>query len=160
MKKVWGRLALIKYPRTAMKKFIIAVLLLLTSVSRVIAQEEDGKKYEKIRAIKVTYITEKVHMSAEQSAKFWPVYDAYQNERRDARRESVQQYLSAHPGATKEQARASLEGNLDYQGAELELKKKYKDRLLQIISAQQLDQLYQAERQFKVDLMKQLKDNN
>ena len=141
-----------------MKKYLITALLIITSLSHVIAQEEDNKKYEKIKAIKVGFITDHVHMTGDQSAKFWPIYDAYQNERRAIRRESMQKYMSSHPGATRDQARAGLEGDLDFQSRELDLKKKYKDRLLQVISAKQLDELYQAERDFKKVLVDQLRD--
>ena len=143
-----------------MKKYLITAIVVLLSFARVFAQEEDGKRYEKIRAIRVTYITEHVNMTEEQSAKFWPIYNAYQDEHRANRRGYIQQYMGSHAGATKDQARASLEGNLDYQGKELELKRKYKDRLLQVISAAQLDKLYQAERDFKKVLIEQSRSNN
>ena len=140
-----------------MKKYLITALFIIACFSRVVAQDEEGGRFEKIRAIRVTFITEHVHMTSEQAAKFWPVYDAFQNERRAVRRDNITKFLSTHPGATRDQARASLDGNLEFQSQELELKKKYKDRLLQIISQQQLDQLYQAERDFKISLLGRLK---
>lgn len=143
------------------RKYFIAILLLLTSFTAVFAQDEaNGKKWEKIRAIKVGFITDRLHMNSEQSGKFWPVYDAYQEERRTVRRATMDKYQSAHPGSTRDQARAVLEGDLDYQAKELELKRKYKDRLLQVISAQQLNQLYEAEREFRKLLVEQLKSGD
>ncbi len=142
-----------------MKQFFIALLLLATSCTAAFAQDDDGQNWEKIKAIKVGYITDHVHLTSEQSAKFWPVYDGYQQERRNKRKEIMGTYMSAHPGATKSQARAQLDADLDYQAAELELKRKYKDRLLQVISAQQLTQLYEAERDFRKMLLDQLRNS-
>lgn len=141
------------------RKYFIAFLLLLSTFASAIAQDEgNSEKMEKIRAIKVGFITDRLHLNSDQSAKFWPVYDAYQQERRTMRRATLDKYQAAHQGATRDQARASLEGDLDYQAKELELKRKYKDRLLQVISSQQLNQLYEAEREFKKLLVDQLKN--
>ena len=143
-----------------MKQYFIAILLLLSSVSAVFAQDEDSKNWEKIKAIKVGFITDKVHLTSEQSTKFWPVYDGYQAERRNIRKELITKYMSGHPDATKSQARAYLDADLDYQERELDLKRKYKDRLLQVISQQQLTQLYEAEREFRKLLLDQLRNGS
>lgn len=142
-----------------MKHILVALLLMLASCTAAFAQEGDDQNWEKIRAIKVGYITEHVHLSDDQAAKFWPVYDGYQQERRSKRREIMQKYMATHAGATKSQARAQLDGDLDYQANELELKRKYKDRLLQIISPQQLTRLYEAERDFRKMLLDQLRSS-
>lgn len=140
-----------------MKKILIALLFIITSAATAFAQEDNGQNWEKIKAIKVGYINDHVHLTAEQSSKFWPVYDGYQQERRNKRHELMDRFMAKHPGTTKNQARAQLDGDLDYQAAELELKRKYKDRLLQIISPQQLNQLYEAERDFRKMLLDQIR---
>lgn len=140
------------------KKFIIALLVSFASFTSVWAQEEDPAKWDKIRAIKIDFINERMHFSGDQSAKFWPIYQSYQNELRTVRRGYIDAYMKSHPGVPRDEGRASLEGNLEFQSKELELKKKYKDRLLQVISPQQLDQLYIAEREFKKTLVNLLKD--
>ncbi len=140
-----------------MKQYLIAFLLLITSCTAAFAQDDDGKNWEKIKAIKVGYITEHVHLTTEQSGKFWPVYDGYQQERRNMRHSVLEKYMSAHAGSSKNQAHAALDADLDYQAKELDLKRKYKDRLLQVISEQQLNQLYEAERDFRKMLLDQLR---
>ena len=140
------------------KKFIIAFLVSIVSLTSVWAQEEDPAKWDRIRAIKVDFINERMHFSGDQSAKFWPIYQSYQSELRTVRRGYIDAYMKAHAGAPRDEGRASLEGNLEFQSKELELKKKYKDRLLQVISPQQLDQLYIVEREFKRTLLQQLKN--
>lgn len=140
-----------------MKQLFTALFLLLTSCTTAFAQDDDGQNWEKIKAIKVGYITDHVHLTSEQSARFWPVYDGYQQERRSKRHQLMDKYMAAHPGATKSQARAQLDGDLDYQQSELELKRQYQDRFLQIISQQQLTQLYEAEREFRKMLLDQLR---
>jgi Spy/CpxP family protein refolding chaperone len=143
------------------RKYFIAFILLLASFSAVRAQDGgDAKKWEKIRTIKIGFITDRLHLSSEQSAKFWPVYDIYQQERRNIRHSLMEKYMAANKGATKDQARAFLDSSLEYQEKELELKRKHKDRLLQVISAQQIIQLYEAERDFRKLLVEQLQSGN
>lgn len=142
-----------------MKHFFIAFLLLITSCTAAFAQDDDGKNWEKIKAIKVSYITEHVHLTSEQSTRFWPVYNGYQQDRRSMRKDFMDKFLSANAGATRSQARAALDADLDYQAKELDLKRRYKDRLLQVISEQQLNQLYEAERDFKKILLDQLRSS-
>lgn len=142
------------------RKYIIAILLILASVGRLWAQQGSGdpKRWEKIRAIKVGFINDRLHFTDDQSGKFWAVYGQYEKDRRAVRRGFYQKYKSANPSANPAQARTFVEDNLEYQEQELSLKRKYKDQLLQVISAQQLAQLYEAERDFNKLLLEQLKN--
>ena len=74
-------------------------------------------------AIKVGYITDKVHLTSEQATKFWPVYNRYEEEMRDTRRS----FMQKHAGSQNRDARRSdadnIDDNLDYQEAELNIRK-------------------------------------
>ncbi|MCF7568574.1 sensor of ECF-type sigma factor [Sabulilitoribacter arenilitoris] len=59
-----------------MKK-ILFILILLVSVNA-IAQR--GGKREKIKALKVAFITDKLNLTAKESQKFWPIYNAFEEE--------------------------------------------------------------------------------
>ena len=118
-----------------------------------------GERMERIHAIKVGYLTDRLHLTSDQSAKFWPVYNQYEDEQRATRRNFFQKYQNSNNGGGNEQeSRQFIEDNLDYQAEELALKRKYKDQLLKIISAQQLASLYEAERDFKKLLLQQLRN--
>ena len=45
------------------------------------AQAQPGKRMERIHAIKVAYLTDKLQLTSEQSEKFWPIYNRYEEER-------------------------------------------------------------------------------
>lgn len=59
-----------------MKIKYILPLLMLFSVA-VFAQGNKGKR-EQIKALKVSYITAQLDLGSEQAAKFWPVYNEYE----------------------------------------------------------------------------------
>lgn len=130
-----------------MKQLINIIVLIVLSCTTLLAQPK-GERFEKIHAIKVAYITDKINLTPEQAERFWPVYNRYGDEMRAVRR------------AYKEQqgnAMRSIDEDIEAQEKILNLRKKYKDEFLKVISAQQLSQLYDAEREFKKMLIQQLK---
>ncbi len=135
-----------------MKKLLSIIMLLLIHTT-MWAQKE---RFEQIRALKVSFITERLNLTPEQAELFWPEYNKYQAELKEIRKGFSAKYKEQHTHATREQAREFIEANLDYQAQALELKKKYKDRLLKTITPQQLAQLYDAERDFRKMLIEQL----
>ena len=138
-----------------MKHLLFSALLLFTLSSPAFAQEGNG---EKVRALRVSYLTERLNLSSDQAARFWPVYNQYDEERRAVRRSIRQNIQRQNPNLPKEESRKIIESDLEYRTKDLELKKKYKDRLLQVISPQQLATLYQAEQDFKKILLEKLRD--
>jgi hypothetical protein len=91
-----------------------------------------------------------------QAASFWPVYDDYEGEMRSVRQSFRQKYRG---GSTENDAAANrfIDDNLDFQEQILAINRKYKDRMLKVISPQQLATLYEAERDFRKLLLQQLR---
>lgn len=139
-----------------MKRFGQIILLIVFAVNTAIAQPDD-ERFERIRAIKVSYITDKIHLTSEQAARFWPVYNRYDDELRTERRRIKQQVMK-EKNVSEDDARKYIHDNIAYQEKKLELKKKYKNELLKVITPQQLAELYQAEQGFKQILIQQLGD--
>lgn len=131
--------------------YIILVLLMAFS-----AQAQPGKRMERIHAIKVAYLTDKLQLTSEQSEKFWPIYNRYEEERfaigRKYRKEAIGE------GKTPEEAMRSIDDDIEMQEKMLELRKKYKEEFLKVISPKQLATLVESEREFKKLLLQQLKE--
>ena len=151
-----------------MKKFITATLLFLFAALYGFSQDkplrgrghDDGQhRFERIHAIKVAYITDKLHFTSEQSAQFWPVYDKYEQEVRRTRREFFDKYKDQHSDDDNT-SKQFVDDDLDYQQDILNIKRRYKDDFLKIISSQQLADLYKAEREFKMLLLKELNERH
>lgn len=111
---------------------------------------------ERIHAIKVAYITDKLHFTPEQSASFWPIYNQYEKEIRDIRHAYIDKYLQDNPATDDRTARQQIDANLDYQQEVLNIKRKYNDEFLKVITPQQVAELYKAEREFKQMLIRRL----
>jgi hypothetical protein len=146
----------LQYRKTMKQKGYLLLLLLAFACNVVAAQPRE--KYERIHAIKVGYLTDKLHLTSDQAAKFWPVYNQYEDEQRGLRQKFLMGNKDKQQGMNREDAMKFVEDNLDFQEAELKLKRKYKEELLKTITAQQLAELYQSERDFKKMLIQQLRD--
>lgn len=68
----------------------LAVLLifLFTSGFKTFAQE--GDKHERIKALKVSFLTEKLELSSAEAEKFWPIYNTYDSQIHDLRHQEKQ----------------------------------------------------------------------
>ena len=133
-----------------MKRYLILLLLLLNfSIASVYAQNTSDAK---IRAIKISLITDKMRLSSEQATRFWPVYNQYENEMRVIWKASGA--LRTQSGMTAEEI---IDERQKLDERKLAIKAKYKNEFLNIVSATQLNNMYMAEAEFKDLLLKQLK---
>ena len=70
-------------------KSINVFLLALFSLSsiNIMAQGEDLERREKMESLKIAHITNELSLSPEESEKFWPIYNKYDDARRQLKEE-------------------------------------------------------------------------
>lgn len=118
------------------RAYILSFILVLATAFSSTAQPHG----DRVRALRIAYITDKIHLSSQQSEQFWPLYNRYQDEIRAIRRDD------------------RIEDDIAMSEAILDVKKKYKVEFLKVISQEQLTALYKAEREFKAMLIKRLEE--
>lgn len=148
-----------------MKKIlIIGIYILSASVS--FAQDQPGEDptavqdpqvQEKIKSLRIAYISDKLGLTPEQAEKFWPVYRGFSDERKAMREDfskSRKEFNAQNPSPNvqEEQVRRGLE----LKQRELDLEKDYSGRLMKIITAQQMLNLRKAEGDFQRMVMQQV----
>ena len=141
-----------------MKKLFGILFIVLTTTSAGWAQPGmPRERMERIHAAKMAYITDRLRLSSEQSGNFIPLYNEYERELRGIRQSFFKKYKGTKPDeADDATSRQFVDDDLDYQQQVIELKRRYNDRFLKVISPQQLSDLYKAEREFRQILMKRL----
>jgi hypothetical protein len=113
---------------------------------------------QRIHAAKMAYITDRLKLSVEQSTGFIPVYNDYEQEGRQIRRKYMGKYKDVDvEHADDATSLKYIDDNLEYQQQVLDLKRRYNDKFLKTISAQQLAELNVAEREFRQLLLQRLK---
>ena len=136
-----------------MKRLILLLSMLLFAMQ---LQAQAVERAQRVEAIKVGYITQRLHLSEEQAKNFWPVYNSYEDELRAARKAFVQKHPEAKRTDTTAKSAQYIDDQLALQQQVVDIRKKYKDRLLKVITADQLATLYEAERDFRALLVDQL----
>lgn len=149
-----------------MKKIFIIVLYIL-SASFAFGQDQtevdpamqtqDPKVQEKIKNLRIAYISDKLGLTPEQAEKFWPVYRGFSDERKQLRMDfakSRREVNAQHPTPQDQERLVKL--GLELKQKELDLEKDYSGRLMKIITAQQMLNLRKAEGDFQRMILQQV----
>lgn len=112
-------------------------------------QQNRKEKKEQINAARVGYITQQIHLTEEQSTKFWPIYNEYSEKRRSIKKELKKSLKDKDlANIQEEDAKKLLDNIKSLKDQERLLNEEYEPKLLQVISYKQLVQLIKAEREF------------
>lgn len=140
-----------------MKNILILVGLLIYT-STLLSQDRD---HDKIKALKVGYITEQVGLTPEEAQEFWPIYNDY-DKKRSAFREK-EYNLIKNNGSDIDKLTEKEAFNLVIGLKELELTKddaeqRYINDLQKTLSSKKILKLYRAEKDFRKQLLHRLRD--
>lgn len=146
-----------------MKKIIIFGLILLSAWATAAQDQTDPQitqdpgVQEKIKNLRIAYISEKLGLTPDQAEKFWPVYREFSDKRKDIRQEFVEARKSIkHDNIDPAKQEELVKLGLALKQRELDLEKTYSDRLLKVISAQQILNLRKAEGDFQRIILEQI----
>jgi len=139
-----------------MKNILIIILTSLTISA--FAQQ----RRENIESLRVAHITKEVALTPAEAQKFWPIYNQYQGELENLRRERKNTIAQAKQNRANlsDQDYANLVDNeMNFKSKELEIDKKYNQKFKEVLPIEKVAKLYKAQESFKRELVRQLKDN-
>lgn len=136
--------------------FIILVPLTLQAQDEdVIAQ--DPKARERIEAARIGLISERLGLTPEQAERFWPIYREFNQKRSEMIGEFRQAQRQVGPDNTDpERQKELVDLGLKIKQRELDLEKDYSGRMMKVITAQQVLNLRNAEKEFQRIILNQL----
>ena len=140
-----------------MKKLILIVSLLILGISTQAQRPEGGPKGDRIKTIKIGMITQELKLTESQAEKFWPIYNAYSDDRNEIFRD-IRQLSRNNQSLNNNEALKRQDEILDLRQEEINLTKKYRDSFLKVISPQQYGKLMETERKFNQMLLEKLKE--
>jgi hypothetical protein len=123
-----------------MKKFILILTLFIGAYQCGKAQEDDSKKAEKLQALKIAFITQKLELTSDEAQKFWPVYSQYEND--------MKQLLLNKRNADVIESDEGL----------LNIRKKYRPEFIKVIGQPRMNKLFNAEKEFRGVLLRHLQN--
>lgn len=139
-----------------MKKIFLITFLLVSST--ILAQNKDR---EKIKALKVSFITEKLDLTKKEAQEFWPIYNEFEKSMSEVRyremrsiRSDVRKDLS---NMTDAQAKELIKRYDSAENKSHNLKIEFSNKLQKVISSKKIILLKIAEDDFKRKMFEELK---
>lgn len=137
-----------------MKK-ILLIFILTLSVS---AFSQDKDRYERIKALKIAFITERLELTESEAQKFWPIYNDFEAENQKLRRETIGKFRKADFDSMNEQeAKKHLEEMMKTEAKKHQLKQQFVNDLLNVLPAKKIILLKATEDSFNRRMMEQFK---
>lgn len=135
-----------------MKNFLFIVFFLFTSFY--MGAQDRSEHREKIKALKTAYITEGLNLTAKEAQQFWPIYNEFDEKRRNLyRRERAE--VQNIECMSEEKAESQLDEYVEIEREDYLLKKKYYNDLKKIFTAQRIMQLKKVEDEFNQKMMRE-----
>ncbi len=138
------------------------MLLVLISGTGLQAQVRSAGRSDNLQQQKTAFFNEKLQLTPVESAKFWPVYNDYQN-RRDKitkDRNTLLQYYEANKvNMSETEAREIIEKYIVFQQEETRLLESYTAKFREFLPAKKVMRIFIVELEFKKWLLENLRQN-
>ena len=147
--------------KTIKKLSLLVLAVLMTSL--VFGQPKHGKRpsKEKVQAMKIAYITDKLDLNSEEAQQFWPIYNEYDSKAEATRR--AMRKMHKKDVSIDEMTDAEVEKMINTIDAlrqkDLDIHKEYHAKFKAVLSIKKVAKLYKADQDFKRDLLKKIRDH-
>jgi len=140
---------------------ILIAVALLSTIAFGQKHQQQGKRptKEKIKALKIAHITNKLDLSSEEAQKFWPIYNKFEAKmegfHKERRMESEKHKIEGK--LSDKELEVLVDNHLVMEQKELDVKKTYHTKFKAILPIQKIAKLYRAESSFKRNLLKKMR---
>lgn len=139
-------------------KLTIVVLFLFTLTF----SQGFKEKKEKIKAIKVAYITEQLKLTTDEAQKFWPIYNTFDDKQFEIRHNKMRKIINQFENeeidnVSEKEAQELISQIEDYEEEMHNLKKKFIKDMLKVLPAKKVIKLKKVEEEFNRKLLKQFR---
>jgi hypothetical protein len=147
------------YKIELMKKGVtVLLILLLFPVIRVSAQNQN---FERLNAYKIGFFTKRLNLTSQEAEKFWPVYNEYQKQKNSIQLEKVTLIRNFNQNeSTLSDLQLTETGDklVACIVQESSLAVTFHKKLKEVLPPAKVIRFYQAENQYKAQLLKELQD--
>jgi hypothetical protein len=143
-----------------MKKGLLILIIVLAFP--LIPLHAQNPNLEKFSAYKVGFFTKKMNLSSEEAEKFWPVYNDYQKQKNLIMREKImiiRDFNQNESILSEGQLTEMGDRLIKYISDESSLAIAFHKKIREILPPAKVIKYYQAENQYKIQLLKELQEN-
>jgi hypothetical protein len=138
-----------------MKNTLLAFALLICGCLPLCAQQT-GEAQNRIRSIRIAYISDYLKLTPEESQKFWPVYNQYEAEQKKLR----QKYRAEQDinGLSDQEVERSLLDGFELEEQMIKIKRDYFQKFKAVIPVRKIYLLTRAEKEFTKELLRRMQE--
>ncbi len=134
------------------------IAMALASIIQLSAQGRAGEGMQRVQAMKVAFITQRMNLTPEEAEKFWPLQNEFEAEQRKIRTQyRPGNNLSTLSDAAIEEAILNL---FEMEEQITRLKRNYFNRFKRVVPVRKLAIYYRAETDFNKRLLQSLQQTN
>jgi len=144
------------YKYEVMKRTVVLIFILILSLPRIQAQNPNQ---ERLDAYKIAFFTKRLNLTPREAEVFWPVYNEYQAKKNQIQQERVQlnrKFVQEAATMSDEQLTAAGDKLIELGVLEAELSVAFHQKLKGILPPIKILKLYQAENQYRQQLLIEL----
>lgn len=143
-----------------MKKITLLLFICLFAAN-VFGQQ--GHRGEKVKALKIAFITEQLDLSSEEASQFWPIYNKYEEKindiRKKERKEIIQVLRNNFETITDAEANKLIDKSISFREQQRTFETQMINELRVAISPKKVIQLKRVEDAFKRKLLERFKEH-
>jgi hypothetical protein len=148
------------YKSWQMKRaLIIFVVMMSVPLIRLNGQNPN---LEKFSAYKIGFFTKKMNLNSQEAEKFWPVYNDYQKQKNLIQRDKImliRDFNQNESVLTDNQMTEMGDKLIKYLSDESSLAVAFHKKIKELLPPAKVIRYYQAENQYKIQLLKELQEN-
>ena len=139
-----------------MKKIFTLILVLI--IANFSFGQGFKEKKEKIKALKVAFITEKLNLTTEEAQKFWPIYNAFDEKQFEIRHNKKRESLEGIDNLSEKEAQSLIAEMQSHEEEMYQLKKKFIADLQKVLPAKKIILLKKTEDEFNRKLLREFRE--
>jgi hypothetical protein len=147
------------------KKYImrkVLYMIIAVSVMPYVSLKAQNPNLEKFSAYKIGFFTKKMNLTSQEAEKFWPVYNEYQKQKNQIQRDKIvliRDFNQNESSLSDSQLTVMGDKLIRDLSDESSLAIAFHTKIKEILPPAKVIRYYQAENQYKIQLLKELQEN-
>jgi len=142
---------------------LILILCFTAFYLNVSAQRDREGMRERIKSERIAFLTKEMNLSPEDAQRFWPVVNKYSSELEESKKSQRKLRMQIYPNLDKlsdQELEKYLKQELELNEKIHSLEQAMHKELTTVISPRMHVKYYQAERKFRMELLKRIKESS
>ena len=146
-----------------MRNIILFCLIFFSLLNAKAQSNAEDKliKREKVEAMKIAFLTDKLELTTKEAQVFWPLYNEYEAKmdllRKNRKKDAVLVMETLDKLSDKE-AESLVDSEIKQRQQELDIQKEYHEKFKKTLPIKKVAKLYATENDFKRQLLKKIKE--